>query len=402
MLGNKCTGTLGGLAFFAWTVAAWLSPAVAVAQTAADDVTIDEIVVTSQRREQPLAQHAGNIARLGADTLLNLRHQHIHELMSEVAGVWLSRGSGQEHLTAIRSPVLTGAGSCGGFLFLEDGVPMRPSGFCNVNQMFELNTEQAAAIEVIRGPGNALYGSNALHGIINVLTPTAGDASQNSVAVEAGANDFLRLRARLSGPAEKPYLASFVFADDGGFRDAAGYRQGKLQLQGNWSFAGGSTLKTVFTATDLDQETAGFIFGEDTYRDPLLNRGNLNPEAFREAASQRLYGIWQRSLDAVHIDIRPYVRHSDMRFLQHFLPGQPLEENGHVSAGALLVVSFDTSNARFTAGTDVEWSDVYLKETQFGATEGSAFLVATRPQGKHYDYDVTSRSIAPYLQADID
>ncbi|MBT8088419.1 MAG: TonB-dependent receptor, partial [Gammaproteobacteria bacterium] len=42
------------------------------------------------------------------------------------------------------------------------------------------------------------------------------------------------------------------------------------------------------------------------------------------------------------------------------------------------------------------------KETQFGATEGSAFLVATRPQGKHYDYDVTSRSIAPYLQADID
>jgi outer membrane receptor protein involved in Fe transport len=386
----------------ACTAASWLLPAVAAAEPVADDVTIDEIVVTSRRREQPLTQHVGNISRLDEDALQSVRHQHIHEAMTKVAGVWLSRGSGQEHLTAIRSPVLTGAGSCGGFLFLEDGVPMRPSGFCNVNQMFELNTEQAAAIEVIRGPGNALYGSNALHGIINVLTPAAGNPPANSLAIEAGANDFLRLRARLSGPPEKPFQASFVVADDGGFRDASGYLQGKLQLQGNWSFADAGTLKTVFTVTDLDQETAGFIFGQDAYKDPLLNRSNLNPEAFREATSQRLYGIWQRSLASVDIDVRPYVRHSDMRFLQHFLPGQPLEENGHTSVGALLSVSFDANSAHVTAGADIEWSDMFLKETQFGATEGSDFLVETRPPGKHYDYEVASRSIAPYLQADID
>jgi outer membrane receptor protein involved in Fe transport len=363
--------------------------------------TIDEIVVTSQRRDQPMSGHSGNIARLGSDTIDSIRHQHISELMSRVAGVWLSRGSGQEHLTAIRSPVLTGAGSCGSFLFLEDGVPMRPSGFCNVNQLFELNTEQAAAVEVIRGPGNALYGSNALHGIINVLTPTAGDRPQNEIAVEAGANDFLRLRARLSGSPERPYQGSFVYADDGGFRDASGYRQGKLQLQGNWSIADGSTVKAVFSATDLDQQTAGFIFGRDAYKDPLLNRGNLNPEAFREASSQRLYAIWKRSLDFAELDIRPFVRHSDMRFLQHFLPGQPLEENGHVSAGALFAISFAAGNAAIIAGADLEWSDMFLKETQFGPTEGSDFLIATRPQGKHYDFAVSSRSVAPYVQSDF-
>ena len=37
----------------------------------------------------------------------------------KTAGVWLSRGSGQEHLTAIRSPVLAGAGSCGDFIELR-------------------------------------------------------------------------------------------------------------------------------------------------------------------------------------------------------------------------------------------------------------------------------------------
>ena len=132
---------------------------------------IEELVVTSQRREQPRLLHAGNIDRLDAALMDEVRHHHMHELLSRVSGVWLSRGSGQEHLTAIRSPVLTGAGSCGAFLFLEDGIPIRPAGFCNVNGLLEANTEQAQSIEVIRGPANALYGSNALHGITNVLMP---------------------------------------------------------------------------------------------------------------------------------------------------------------------------------------------------------------------------------------
>ena len=47
------------------------------------------------------------------------------------------------------------AGACGAFLLLEDGFALRPPGFCNVNELFETNTEQARAIEVTRGPGSA-------------------------------------------------------------------------------------------------------------------------------------------------------------------------------------------------------------------------------------------------------
>lgn len=367
-------------------------------------VEIEELVVTSRRREEPLAQHEGNITHLDAELIAAIGHQHIHELLTRVPGVWLGRGSGQEHLTAIRSPVLTGAGSCGGFLFLEDGIPIRPSGFCNVNQMFEMHTEQATGVEVIRGPGNALYGSNALHGIVNVLTAATGGAPDTTYAIEAGSNKYLRFRTLLSGGSETPLLASLLYADDGGFRDDSGYRQGKLQLAAKWDIAA-AEFTTVFSATDLDQETAGFIFGENAYKDPDLNRGNLNPEAFRDASSQRLYGIWKSSATMfgteVEVDIRPYLRHSDMRFLQHFLPGQPLEENGHVSAGAVTAFSFGSDTRQFIVGVDVEWSDLFLEETQFGPTEGSDFLRETRPEGKHYDFDVTSIGVAPYVQADF-
>jgi outer membrane receptor protein involved in Fe transport len=50
---------------------------------------------------------------------------------------------------------------------------------------------------------------------------------------------------------------------------------------------------------------------------------------------------------------------------------------------------------------DLEWSDMYLKESQDGPTEGSAFLMETRPEGDHYDYDVSSIGIAPYVQTDF-
>ncbi len=392
------TGTMRTILF----VALLAMPFPVAAQATGTAVSgIEEVIVTSQRREQKREDHAGNIALLSAVEIAAVGHQHIHELMTRVPGVWLTRASGQEHLTAIRSPVLTGAGSCGGFLFLEDGIPIRPAGFCNVNQMFEMNSEQARRIEVVRGPGSALYGSNALHGIVNVLTPETGPAHVDRVALELGSNDYVRVRAALASGSDEPWLASLVYSDDGGFRDDSGYRQGKLLLKRNWLLPA-STLVTTFSATDLDQETAGFIFGEDAYKDSDLNRANLNPEAFREASSERLYAIWNKSYSGYELDVRPYLRHSDMRFLQHFLPGQPLEENGHVSAGAMTALSFDHDGRHVVIGIDLEWSDIFLEETQFGPTEGSPFLQETRPEGKHYDYDVVSLAAAPYVHADFE
>ncbi|MDH3273956.1 MAG: TonB-dependent receptor [Gammaproteobacteria bacterium] len=383
-----------------WLITLLASPPSLFAQLVDNADPIDELIVTTHRRAQPVLSHAGNIERLDSDAIARTRHQHIHELLTQVSGVWLGRASGQEHLTAIRSPMLTGPGSCGSFLFLEDGIPIRPSGFCNVNSLFEINTEQAESVEVIRGPGSALYGSNALHGIINVLMPLPGDNHSPQLAFEFGANDFYRASAKLPFDSQETWLASMVYANDGGFRDDSGYQQSKLHLKRQWAQRDGN-LTLAFSATDLDQDTAGFIQGEDAYKDSSLNRGNLNPEAFRNASSQRAYGIWTRSLKRFELEVRPFLRRSDMRFLQHFLPGQPLEENGHISSGVIASAAFSAERYSTIVGIDLEWSDLFLEQTQDGATQGSDFLVETRPEGKHYDYDVTSYAIAPYIQAEF-
>ena len=371
-----------------------LLPAPALAE---DGAEISEVVVTSQRRPQSRLGHAGNIDRLDTATLQRVQHQHINELLHRVPGAWVVRGSGQEHQTALRSPVLGGGGGCGGVLILEDGIPVRPASFCNINQLIEVNAEQARSVEVVRGPGNALLGSNAVHGIINVLMPNAGEASIANAGVELGSNDFFRARATLPFAKKSPWLASLVVAEDSGFRDDSGYRQGKLHARRRWLSAD-NDFTLALSATSLRQDSAGFIVGQDAYKDADLRRTNPNPEAFRDADSLRLYGLWNRELGKADLNVRPYLRQSTMEFMHHGLPGQPIEENGQVSAGVITAASFTGTKHQTTLGFDFEWSDMYLEQTQLVSATGSPVQQETRPVGTHYDYSVVSLGVAPFVQ----
>ncbi len=378
-----------------------LAPAVTTAQTETD--TRDNLVITASRSERPALETFDNIAQLNATAIELTAAVHPHQVAVRLPGVWISRGSGQEHLTAIRSAVLTGPGSCGAFLILEDGIPTRPTGFCNVNQLFEIPTALASEIEVIRGPANALYGSNALHGTFNTILPGPGDGPANRVAVEAGSNHYWRTALGWdSGAAKKSYNAGFVADRDGGFRDDTGYDQIKAFGKMRNELAGG-TLTLSASGSWLDQETAGFITGIDAYKDPAVRFSNPNPEAFRKATSQRLSATWVPAQDGRwDKEYRVFLRHSDMEFLQHFLPGQPLEKNNQSSGGLMYLASTDSwRDSRLTVGVDAEIANGELDEFQSGPTQGSAFLQATRPEGQHYDYSVMSYSVAGYVSWEV-
>lgn len=335
---------------------------------------MSRVVVTATGSTQPLSEIAGNIARIESDEIVLTGHTHIAELSTRSPATWVVRGSGQEHLTAIRSPVFVGAGACGAFLYLEDGVPIRPAGFCNVNELFEINSEQADAIEVVRGPGNALYGSNALHGIINVLPPAAADVSSH-LAVETGAWDFVRGRFGHSFSRGGNNFAGWGHVEhDGGFRRQDSYDQAKLNLSWERGLEGGRR-GVLFSGTHLRQDTAGFVFGEDAYKDSDLRKSNPVAGAIRDADSYRLIGRWERQLDeTTSLELRPYVRNSWMEFTQHFLPGQPLEENRQNSAGLRALMRRQYSSGLLIAGLDLEYMDGWLEESQDNPIEdGSDF-----------------------------
>ncbi|MBT5388083.1 MAG: TonB-dependent receptor [Porticoccaceae bacterium] len=356
---------------------------------------ITEVVSVATRAETAVSDIIGSVALLDEGTLNLVSHSHIQESLSRLAGVNLHRGNGQEYLPAVRSPVLTGAGGCGGFLMAEDGIPLRAAGFCNINELFEAHTEMAQRIEVLRGTGTALYGSNAMHGIINVVTP--GISDQRRLALEVGADDYRRLKLH-AGTDNLSVAASLTH--DGGYRDQSGFDQQKVSLRHSYA-ENDLTIDTGMTLTNLNQETAGFIVGLNAYEDRAQIKGNLNPEAYRDVKSARVWSRVSRTLGDNRLVITPYLRDTKMDFLQHFLPGDPLEENGQQSAGVQLGYYGELSDGiNLIAGIDAELTDAYLKQSQDSPTQGSPFLQATIPVGMHYDYQVDASMVAPFINLD--
>jgi len=363
---------------------------------------LEPITVTATRSAEPLLATPGNVALIDTAAVETVAPRHASELFWRAPGTWVTLNSGQESLIAIRSPVLTGAGACGAFLVLEDGLPSRPAGFCNVNQLFELNFEQAEAVEVVRGPGSALYGTNALHGIINVLMPTPASGA-DAVRLDAGPDGYLR--GRVSGgrwDGARGFRMTAQAMRDDGWRDDTGHEQAKLNA--SWLARDGAVERAAALAGSvLRQETAGYITGLDAYRDPDVARSNPNPEAFRDADSMRGWYAWRREEGGQRLEIRPYFRASRMEFLQHFLPGQPLEQNSQVSAGVQAAATRRTSAGRLHYGVDLEIAEGRLEEFQADATIGlPPPVAATRPQGLHYDYSVRAGSMAPWLHWEQD
>ena len=348
---------------------------------------IEEVIILEEKLSS-LNGWSNNqsLASINEKELENLDAQHPKQIFRRSPGVWISRGSGQEHLTAIRSPVLTGPGACGSFLVLEDGLAVRPTGFCNVNGLFETFYEMATKVETITGPASARYGANAMHGVINILSKPI--SSENKFYTNIGPNDYKNFKIRAGN--QKNLSFDGFFANNDGFRNQSGYDQQKIRIQSNFLISSWSAALKA-TLTNLNQETAGYINGLDSYKDEDFSKRNFNPEAYRDANSQRISLRLTRENNNTVDAITAYIRNNDMKFFQHFLPGTPLEENNHTSVGAVFQRISDYEAFSFVRGFQFDLAKAELTETQKDAlTTSSAFNNATRPQGKHYDYQVDS------------
>jgi iron complex outermembrane receptor protein len=366
-----------------------------------------DIVVTATRHSQDNLTTPASVSRIGGDDLAALDARHQADALNRAAGVYIQRGSGAESLGAIRSPVLAGAGACGAFLVAEDSLPIRPVGFCNLNEMFELNYEQAGSLEVLRGPGSATYGASAVHGVVNLLTPRASDLPEFSVGAETGSDSFKRLRLTTSHELGAWDLGAYGTATRApGWRDASGVDEAKLNLLGDTEIGGGQ-LRLRAAGSVLNQETAGFIQGYNAYRDDALARSNPNPEAFRDASSARVSAHYDHELcdsGDCGYSLAGMYRRSRMDFIQHFLIGKPFEHNAQTSylASGTLAASYFESRLRARLTVDAEKASSELTEFQPApSTDGTPAANAIRPAGLHYDYTVDSDTIGATASLDF-
>lgn len=354
---------------------------------------VERIVVTANRSKSALLTTPASVTPIDQDLIDLIGPQHINQSLSRVAGTWISRGNGQEHLTALRSPVLTGAGGCGAFFMALDNIALRSPGFCNANQLFDTNSEQAQRIEVLSGPASTLYGSNAVHGVINVLSPNAISSDPNYISLRFGRDDHGKVSGGYRTQTNEGAFAVFAnLTQNNGYQQESGYDQQKLTAiyEQNGSIWRNKTLVDI---ANLNQETAGFVQGFEIYKDKQARRANPNPEAYRDAKSLRAYSQFKRDLGDGELSLTPFLRWNTMAFLQHFLPWKALEENKHNSLGLQAQYTYSKSDFTLITGLDTDFTRANSKETQ------AQDFSPTIPAGEHYNYAVDASQIGVFTQA---
>lgn len=151
--------------------------------------TVPVILVSATRIESTLATSPDAITVVTREDIENLQARTVADVLTAVPGVIVSH-TGQPG--ALTSVFTRGANSMH-TLVLVDGVRVN-SAFNGRYDFVDLSVDNIERIEVVRGPQSTRYGSDALGGVINIVTRRGAAVPTGTVLVEAGTNASLRAR----------------------------------------------------------------------------------------------------------------------------------------------------------------------------------------------------------------
>lgn len=232
-----------------------------------------EIVVTATRLETPAKEIASSVTVITRERLEQSKKATVIEALQEVLGVSIIQNGPPG---AAASVFLRGANS-EHTLILMDGVelndPISPSRSFDLAHLTLDNIER---IEILRGPQSTLYGSDALGGVVNIISKKGQGKPKFSLSSVAGSYGTIITSAGINGSTERMHysLGTSYFRSDGfssasanyeGNEEKDGYRN--LSLWGRLGFRLFDNLdvdlilRTLNTQIDIDN--VGGAQGDD-------------------------------------------------------------------------------------------------------------------------------------------
>ncbi len=148
---------------------------------AAGSTALEPVVVTATRTEIPLRDALASVELIAGDDLVMRPAADLGDALRFVPGVEVTRlgGPGQQTTIFVRGT------ESNHVLVLMDGLRINP-GTIGTAATQNIAPEFVERVEVVKGPRSTLYGSDAIGGVINIITRDAEDGS----SVQAGYGSF--------------------------------------------------------------------------------------------------------------------------------------------------------------------------------------------------------------------
>ena len=361
-------------------------------------VEVADVTVSATRDAQSLATTPIAIGVVDATDIAATRAHHPAELVTRTPGAWVSNLGGEGHSTAIRQPITTKAV----YQYLEDGVPIRSTGFFNHNGLYEINLPQAGRIEIIKGPGSAVYGSDAIGGAVNAYTREPSPEPSAEFSVERGTAGYRRGMGTISTTLGRhAFRADLNLTDSDGWRTRAPYGRTSATLRWDVRLGQNTRLKTILAGSHIDQPSDG---GSDLTRadfDSAPGR-NYSPITYREVRALRWSTELSGQAGLTSYGATAYARSNELDIMPSWqLAFDPqVWESRNRSFGLLTRTrrALPALGLSVAAGLDAEVSPGSRKEQRIVPVQTGGVYTSYTTADVQYDYDVTFWQAAPYVQ----
>jgi len=186
------------IASCAW-VPAFADDQVAPAPDVAD-AAVSELIVTATRSAQDPSRIGQAVSVIDAGDLKRAKAVGLTEVLAATPGVSFSRNGGLGASTTLR---IRGA-ETGQTVVVIDGVKLNDPSSTDAGFNFaNLFVGDVARIEILRGAQSTLWGSQAIGGVINIVTAAPTKAFEGQVSAEGGSRDSGAVRAAVGGVADR-------------------------------------------------------------------------------------------------------------------------------------------------------------------------------------------------------
>jgi vitamin B12 transporter len=191
--------------------------------------TLPMVVVTATRIRQPLSEIGTTVSVVDSQQIQSQKIYDAGDVLRQVPGVEVSQSGSPGSLTEVSIRGATAAQT----LIMIDGVEVN-SGATGSFNLGDITTEGLSRVEVLRGAGGALYGSQAIGGVVNLLTEQGHGPPQFTLTSEGGNRATERQVATLSGSrGALGYAGSLSYNSTSGYRavnDSSDDLAGALRL----------------------------------------------------------------------------------------------------------------------------------------------------------------------------
>lgn len=228
---------------------------------------LGKIIVTATRTESYQAKVGSSTTVITGEGLKETGKRTVAEALRGVCGITVVQNGPFGGLTSI---YLRGS-KPGHTLVIIDGIEVNdPMSADRSFDFADLTVDNVERIEVVRGPQSTLYGSDAIGGVINIITQKGKGKPKWEISSEGGSHNTFKESIGLSGSTKKinySFMASRLDSDgiskarDGSEKD--GYENLALSSRLGYKVLGDADLNLIFRYTDAETDMDDGFYEDD-------------------------------------------------------------------------------------------------------------------------------------------